>query len=567
MKATTYIARFLKTKEIDTIFELQGGMITRIIDEIQKQGGITIVSVHHEQAAAMSVDAYARIKNKPGVALATSGPGATNLITGIGNCYFDSVPAIFITGQVNLNEQKGDRPIRQLGFQETDIVSIVRPITKAAYAVTKAEDIPDILNEAYNISIDGRPGPVLIDIPMNLQNADCGDYIGYKNITHKNHVSIEEIEQFIDKLNCEFKFAQRPLLLLGRGVRIAGMVEEVRQLASKLNIPTVMSLNGIDLIPYDHPNRVGFIGSYGNRWANYALGMCDFLLVLGSRLDLRQTGADIPTFSKGKKIFHVDIERGELNNRITAFADLHTELGSFFEILLNKEIKPFKNNVWIQEIKEQKEKRNDTMELSSVNGINPNKFIHYLSQNSKDAKAYTVDVGNNQMWAAQSIELNEEQFFLTSGGMGAMGYSLPAAVGACFSLEKKPVVSISGDGGFQINIQELQTIKRNNLPIKIVILNNHCLGMIRQFQDSYFESQYTSTVWGYSAPDFVALANAYGIKAFRVDKEDEIEMGINRMWENPNEPFLLDVSLDIHTNVYPKMLFGSPLTDMDPIIE
>lgn len=567
MKVTTYIARFLKSRGIDTIFELQGGMITRIIDEIQKQGGITIVSVHHEQAGAFAADAYARVKNKPGVALATSGPGATNLITGIGNCYFDSVPAIFITGQVNINEQKGSRPIRQLGFQETDIVSIVKPITKAAYAVTKAEDIPSILDEAYNISIEGRPGPVLIDIPMNIQNSECKDFEEKEEKLIEDDISSEEIENFIDKFKSELKRAQKPLLLLGRGVRVADMVPEVRQFVSKLNIPTVMSLNGIDLIPYNHPNRVGFIGSYGNRWANYALGTCDLLLVLGSRLDLRQTGADIPTFSKGKRVFHVDIEKGELNNRIPAYASLHSDLKSFIQVIKHKEIEPFLKNEWIKEIKEQKDKRDDTMELNSINGINPNKFIHLLSQNSKQANAYTIDVGNNQMWAAQSIELSEEQIFLTSGGMGAMGYSLPAAVGACFALGKKPVVSISGDGGFQINIQELQTIKRNELPIKIIILNNHCLGMIRQFQDSYFDSQYTSTVWGYSAPDFVAVANAYGIKALRIEKENQLNIAFTKMWKDPNEPFLLDVSLDVHTNVYPKMLFGSPLTEMDPLID
>lgn len=563
MKVTTYITQFLKSKGIDTVFELQGGMITRIIDEIHHQGGITIVSVHHEQAAAFAADAYSRVKNKPGVALATSGPGATNLITGIGNCYFDSVPAIFITGQVNLNEQKGNRPIRQLGFQETDIVSIVKPITKAAYAVTKAEDISSILNEAYNISIEGRPGPVLIDIPMNIQNSECEDFEVKERKVIEVDISSDDIENFIDKLKIELKIAQKPLLLLGRGVRVAGMVTEVRQFVSELNIPVVMSLNGTDLIPYDHPNRVGFIGAYGNRWSNYALGTCDLLLVLGSRLDLRQTGADIPTFNKGKRVFHVDIEKGELNNRIPAYASLHSDLKSFIQVIKHKEIEPFLKNEWIKEIKEQKDKRDDTMELNSINGINPNKFIHLLSQNSKQANAYTIDVGNNQMWAAQSIELSEEQIFLTSGGMGAMGYSLPAAVGACFALGKKPVVSISGDGGFQINIQELQTIKRNELPIKIIILNNHCLGMIRQFQDSYFDSQYTSTVWGYSAPDFVAVANAYGIKALRIEKENQLNIAFTKMWEDPNEPFLLDVSLDIHTNVFPKMLFGNPLTEME----
>lgn len=562
MKVATYIAKFLKSKQIDTVFELQGGMITRIIDELHNQGGIKIVSVHHEQAAAMAADAYARVKNIPGVALATSGPGATNLITGIGNCFFDSVPAIFITGQVNLNEQKADRPIRQLGFQETDIVSIIKPITKAAYSVKRAADIPNIFEQAYNISLQGRPGPVLIDIPMDIQNGECDESIELidSNIEYCDN---KEIEDFISKLQQELKNSKKPLLLLGRGVRVANLVSEIRHLVDKLNIPVVMSLNGVDTIPYDNKNRIGFIGSYGNRWANYALGVSDLLLVLGSRLDLRQTGADIPTFTKGKKIFHVDIDKGELNNRIESFAVLNSDLKIFLQQISKNKFEPLSNPEWLEEINQKKNKKNDIMELNSIKGINPNIFIHKLSSKSKLAKAFTTDVGNNQMWAAQSIEINAEQLFLSSSGMGAMGYSLPAAIGSCFAFGIKPIVSISGDGGFQINIQELQTIVRNNLPIKIVIMNNHSLGMIRQFQDSYFNSCYQSTVWGYNSPDFSKIAEAYGIESFSIDKNEDIEKGLDMLWKNPNSPFLLNVSIDIHTNVYPKMLFGKPLTEME----
>jgi acetolactate synthase-1/2/3 large subunit len=562
MKVVTYIARFLKSKGIDTVFELQGGMITRIIDELYQEGEITIVSMHHEQAAAMAADGYARSKNIPGVALATSGPGATNLITGIGNCYFDSVPAIFITGQVNLNELKGDRPIRQLGFQETDIVSVVKPITKAAYAIKSANEIPTVLQQAFKIAMEGRPGPVLIDIPMNLQHAECEEFLAYDS---------SEANQFIDDLQTNFitefnevlKQSKRPLILAGRGVRTAGAVNELIQLTESTNIPIVTSLNGLDVIPYNHPNRVGFIGSYGNRWANYALGTCDLLLVVGSRLDLRQTGSDIESFTNSKKIFHIDIDKGELNNRITNCAVLQSDVLPFIQELLTSNFEIHNYADWFDEINTKKQERPDTAELSKIKGINPNKFIHSLSKLSKNAKAFSSDVGSNQMWVAQSIELAENQLFLTSGGMGAMGYSLPAAIGACYALNKEPVVSISGDGGFQINIQELQTIRRNNLPIKMVIINNHCLGMIRQFQDSYFESNYASTVWGYSAPNFVAVANAYGIPAMKIDNQEQIAEGISKLWKNPKEPFLLEVTVDIHTNVYPKMLFGNPITEME----
>ena len=564
MKVTQYIARFLKDKGIHTDIELQGGMITRIIDALNQEGGIDIVSMHHEQAAAMAADAYGRIKNKPGVALATSGPGATNLLTGIGNCFFDSVPAIFITGQVNTNEQKGDKSTRQIGFQETDIVAMAEAITKKAYAIKTKDEIPNVFEEAYQIAMSGRLGPVLIDIPMNIQNQEIEDALVKKPFLEKNLTTCDD---FINKYINALKVSKKPLLLIGRGIRAAQASELFKKFIAKFQIPVVTSLLGVDVLPYTHPLRVGFIGTYGNRWANYALGSSDVLLVLGSRIDLRQTGADIEAFKQGKQIFHVDIDSAELNNRFTDTITLNTDLVTFFEEVQKIDYSYCLSIDWNAEIKEKREAYNDILELKNIKGINPNRFMHQLSKGSFKAKGFTTDVGNNQMWSAQSLELNGDQLFLSSGGMGAMGYSLPAAIGASIALNKQPMVCISGDGGFQINIQELETVKRNNLPIKIVILNNHCLGMIRQFQDSYFESRYQSTVWGYSAPDFTAIARAYGIDSFSIEKEEDINIGLNRMWEDANAPFLLNVNINIHTNVYPKMLFGNPLTKMEPTIE
>ena len=564
MKVTQYIARFLKDKGIHTVFELQGGMITRIIDALNQEGGIDIVSMHHEQAAAIAADAYGRIKNKPGVALATSGPGATNLLTGIGNCFFDSVPAIFITGQVNTNEQKGDKSTRQIGFQETDIVAMAEAITKKAYAIKTKDEIPNVFEEAYQIAMSGRPGPVLIDIPMNIQNQEIEDALVEKPFLEKNLTTCDD---FINKYINTLKVSKKPLLLIGRGIRAAQASELFKKFIAKFQIPVVTSLLGVDVLPYTHPLRVGFIGTYGNRWANYALGSSDVLLVLGSRIDLRQTGADIEAFKQGKQIFHVDIDSAELNNRFTDTITLNTDLVTFFEEVQKIDYSYCLPIDWNAEIKEKREAYNDILELKNVKGINPNRFMHQLSKGSFKAKGFTTDVGNNQMWSAQSLELNGDQLFLSSGGMGAMGYSLPAAIGASIALNKQPMVCISGDGGFQINIQELETVKRNNLPIKIVILNNHCLGMIRQFQDSYFESRYQSTVWGYSAPNFTAIAHAYGIESFSIEEEEEVSIGLDRMWKDANAPFLLNVNINIHTNVYPKMLFGSPLTKMEPFLE
>ncbi len=566
MKVTTYIAQFLKEKGIDTVFELQGGMITRIIDALHHEGGINIVSMHHEQAAAFAADAYARVTNKPGIALATSGPGATNLITGIGSCYFDSVPAIFITGQVNLNEQKGESNTRQIGFQETDIVSIVKHITKAAYAIKSEQEIPCVFEEAYQIAMQGRPGPVVIDIPMNIQNLEI-EFSPDLSKLQKNENKENKITYFIAHLFSKLKSAKKPLVLAGRGIRGAGLTEQLINFIEKTNLPVVTSLLGYDVIPYNHANRVGFIGTYGNRWANYALGSCDLLIVLGSRLDNRQTGADVVSFIANKEIFHVDIEESELNNRIKGCQTLHTDLKQFFNELNKTDFFRLDLTNWRIEIDKKYLEKKDINELKNIDGINPNIFIHQLSQKSALAKVITTDVGNNQMWTCQSYEINKNQLLLSSGGMGAMGYSLPAAIGACISSGNAPVVSIAGDGGFQINIQELQTIRRNNLPIKIVILNNHCLGMIRQFQDSYFDSCYQSTVWGYNTPDFTKVAMAYGIESFSISKPEEVEAGLEKLWEDPTQPFLLNVSIDIHTNVFPKMMFGSPITKMEPEIK
>ena len=539
-------------------------MITRLIDAFHREGGINIVSMHHEQSAAMAADAYGRITNKPGVALATSGPGATNLLTGIGNCYFDSVPAIFITGQVNINEQKGDRSTRQLGFQETDIVGMAKPITKAAYAVKSAGEIPRLFEEAYRIATSGRPGPVLIDVPMNIQNEDVevpGESVP-GSVTGGDDV--ERQRAFFRKFLDDLKRSKRPLILAGRGLRASGAVGQFQSFLRTCRVPVVTSLLGYDVLPYGHAERIGFIGTYGNRWANHALGHCDLLLVLGSRLDLRQTGSDITSFQKGKRIYHVDIDPAELNNRITGCVALQADLSECLRSIESLDLAYESPAGWREEIEDRKRARLDTDELRGIAGINPNVFIHQLSRASAKARLFTADVGNNQMWCAQSLELSPDQLFLTSGGMGAMGYSLPAAVGASLALGNAPVVAIAGDGGFQINIQELQTVRRNNLPVKMVILNNHCLGMIRQFQDSYFGSCYQSTVWGYTAPDFAKIAGAYGIESCSISAPDEVEPALAKLWQDPSRPFVLEVSVDIHTNVFPKMMFGSPMTKMEP---
>lgn len=565
MKASDYIAKFLETKNIEHVFELSGGMITNLLDSLHLTTKIKIISMHHEQSAAFAADAYGRVTGKPGIALATSGPGATNLITGIGSCYFDSVPAIFITGQVNRHELKGNRNIRQLGFQETDIVCVAQPLTKKCYQVKEASEIPGIFMDAFKIATEGRPGPVLIDIPMDVQrgNIDSDPVEDAKN-TNENTPPFGW-EKELNNLSELLHSSKKPMLLVGRGVRSAFATKELESFLQLTKIPVVTTLLAVDAVSFDHPQRVGFIGSYGNRWANITFGECDLLIVVGSRLDIRQTGADTKFF-ENRPIFHIDCEEEEINNRVKGCIPIVADLKDFlktFNAKFQKENYEVKKE-WFSYIESLKTKWPDSKELD-VKGINPNIFIHTLSQNSKKTKAYLADVGSHQMWTAQSLEISDDQVFLTSAGMGAMGFALPSAIGACLALNN-PVVAIIGDGCMQINIQELQTIVRNKLPIKIVVLNNQNLGMIRQFQDSYFESRYQSTWWGYSAPDFEKVANAYGINSKTITNTEETEAAVKWMWneENIDKPVLLQVMIDPLTNTYPKIAFGKPITEMEP---
>ncbi len=564
MKASEYIAKFLRAQDVKYIFEMSGGMITQILDAIHAEGGIEIVSVHHEQSASFAVDAYGRCTGNVAVGMATSGPGATNLITGIASCHFDSSPALFITGQVNIHEQKGDKKIRQLGFQETDIVSMTQHITKKSYSIREASQIEPVLKEAYEMAISDRPGPVLIDIPMNLQRAEI-EVAPIEKITRKKIANEIQDESFDVLLKAILK-AKKPLILAGGGINSGSAAEAFLTLVEKLQIPVVTSLLGVDLIDYRHPLRVGFIGSYGNRWANIALGHCDLLIVLGSRLDIRQTGADVDSFRQNKTIFHVDCDEHEINNRVENCIPMVMDVADFIAKMLELiglQKLPL-NQAWFEEINTQREKWPDTKELQTITGINPNQFMHSLSHHSKKSRGFVVDVGNHQMWAAQSLEVSSNQFFMTSAGMGAMGFALPAAIGASLAHNKKPVVVIAGDGCFQLNIQELQTIIREQIPIKMIVVNNNSLGMIRQFQDSYFNSRYLATYWGYSAPDFEAIAKAYGIPAKTILVSDEIESALEWFWAN-EEASLLQVMIDVHANAYPKIAFGRPITEMEPL--
>lgn len=566
MKAADYIALYLEHRGVSHIYELVGGMITVLLDSLHQKTSIQIVSMHHEQGAGFAAEGAARMTGLPGVAMATSGPGATNLLTAIGSCYFDSTPALFITGQVNTHEQKGDRRIRQLGFQETDIVSMASPVTKAAWQINDAVDLPAKLEAAFLLATEGRPGPVLLDIPMDVQRAQITDLSRlFTAPVASNDKDGCCMEEYCQHLLAKLRDAKKPLILAGGGIRSGRTADLFRVFVEALSVPVVHSLMAVDVLPAEHPLRVGLIGSYGNRWANMAVSECDFMLVLGSRLDVRQTGADVAGFKGNREIFHIDCEQGEINNRVKGCHGLLSEIRPFLAAALKSLGEPILRPSWLDQIRAGRTSWPDTQELKDLQGINPNALMHMISTYSGAAVAYAVDVGQHQMWAAQSLQLHAGQRFLTSGGMGAMGFALPAAIGASLAAGKKPVVVIAGDGGIQLNIQELQTIRRLGLPIKIVILNNQCHGMVRQFQQSYFEERYQSTVWGYSAPNFQQVGTAYGILSDEVSETISLERKIQKLWEDDQSPFLLEVLIDKSANAYPKMAFGRPISEMEPL--
>jgi acetolactate synthase-1/2/3 large subunit len=566
MRASDYIALYLERRKVTHVFELVGGMITFLVDSLKQRSGIRIVSMHHEQGAGFAAEGFGRMSGIPGIAMATSGPGATNLLTAIGSCYFDSVPAVFITGQVNRHEQKGDRLIRQLGFQETNIVAMAHAITKAAWLVHDAADLPQMLEDAFALATTGRPGPVLLDVPMDVQRGEIVD-VSRLDAAVPPRAAVEpvDLEGFLTALRRDLAASERPLILAGGGIDSGRALDEFSRLVEVLGIPVVHSLMAVDVLPFEHPQRVGMIGSYGNRWANISLSESDFLLVLGSRLDVRQTGADTVSFKGDRVIYHIDCEPGEMNNRVTECHTLVCEVQPFCEAAcgyLHAAPRP----AWQSHIRKLREQWPDTLELAGCEGINPNIFLHQVSLRSGAAAAFVVDVGQHQMWAAQSLELGAGQRFLTSGGMGAMGFALPCAIGACLQ-SASPVVVVAGDGGFQLNIQELQTIVHNQLPLKIVVINNQCHGMVRQFQDSYFKGRVQSTVWGYSAPSFRAVAEAYGIAASELRDPAAVECALDALWRDPAAPYLLEVHVAMATNVYPKMAFGRPISEMEPMAQ
>lgn len=557
MKVSDYIVDFLIKKGVSDVFGYPGGMVTHLMDSFEKRK--TEIAAHvnyHEQGAAFAACGYAQASGKTGVAYATSGPGATNLITGICHAWFDSVPALFITGQVNTFEAKGKYAVRQRGFQETDIVGMVQGVTKYCTYIDSVEKITEELEKAWRIAQEDRKGPVLLDIPMNIFRSELEVTQEPDNSEPERVQNEAEFLEILDAL----KLAKRPCIVAGAGVRAPECRKNFAEAVAKLNIPVVTSMIAVDLLPDAGANGYGFIGAYGSRTANFIVAKSDLVLTLGARLDVRQVGGKRENFAPDAKIIRVDIDPGELTYKVReGEMDIQADAGGVLQYLAAQWEKPADYFAeWLAVCD------NIKNSLEGMDDRNANRLVRALSDKIPAECVVTADVGQNQVWVAQSFKARRGQQILFSGGHGAMGYSLPAAIGAHYGAGKT-VVSFNGDGGFQMNIQELQFIAREKLPVKVIVFNNYALGMIRHFQEMYFESHFSQTVLGngYDVPDLQKIAEAYGLDYYRYATEQEID----GKFMQDDRPALVEVVLDEPTYVFPKLEFGKPNQDQEPLID
>jgi len=531
----TLLIRALENLGIDTVFGYPGGAIMPVYDALVGSK-LRHILMRHEQGAAFAADGWARVTGKPGVCIATSGPGATNLVTGIANAMMDSVPLICITGQV---------PTPLLGtdsFQEVDILGISLPIVKHSWLVRDAAVIPAIVEEAYHLATSGRPGPVLIDLPKDVAAKPAHSPRAFA-LPNDGDVAAH-VEQGLADATALMRQAQRPLLYIGGGVGLAGAAPALRRFARKTGIPGVATLKGLGALPTDEPLFLGMLGMHGTKAANLAVHQCDLLIALGARFDDRATGM-LASFAPHAKIIHIDIDAAEIGKLRGADVGVACDLKYALNLL---DPGPLAIEDWVNRVCETKQAfawRYD----APGDGIYAPALLKALSERAGDDFIATCDVGQHQMWAAQHCRFAQPQAHLTSGGLGAMGYGLPAGIGAKLARPHAQVVTITGDGSIMLNIQELATLKRYDLALKILLLDNNALGMVRQWQELFYEERY-SEVELPDNPDFVEVARAFGIDAFRADKRDEVPGLIERLL-GASGPCLAHVVIHPRENVWP----------------
>ena len=573
MKFSDYVAEFVRKQGIRHAFAITGGASLHLIDSISRTDGIDYVCPQHEQAGAMAADAYARATGGLGCAIATSGPGATNLITGVICSWFDSVPVLYLTGQVTTFRLKGDSGVRQIGFQETEIVEICRPITKYAVLVNDWRRIRYELEKAVYIARSGRPGPVLVDIPDDFQRMDI-DVSQLEAFVPDPINEPKPSSQDIDRVAALLKAAQRPVLILGWGIRLGGAESEIIRLVETLDIPILLTWPVLDLLPGDHPLLVGAFGTHGTRFSNYTLQNSDLLLVIGARLDTREAGSPYKDFARGAKKIVVDIDLSELRKL--------PKFGMKVDILINADARVFSSELvnrignlkrpdirsWKTQISKWKLKYPICMpEYREEELVNPYVFVETLSAVMKPGDILTLDTGCALAWTCQAFQFKKGQRLFHCFNTTAMGYGLPAAIGISFALDNVPITCITGDGSLQMNLQELATVVRHQLPIRILLINNHGYSMVQQTQDQWLSSRYAgSTIdGGLAFPDFVKVAEAYGIPTVTITKNSEIDMCLREVYAVEG-PVFVNVEISADHRVIPQVRFNRPIEDGEPLL-
>jgi len=547
MSGAKALIKSLEHENVDTIFGYPGGVVIPIYDELYQQDAIHHYLVRHEQAAAHAADGYARATGKVGVCLATSGPGATNLVTGIATAYMDSVPLVALTGQVPTDLIGND------AFQEVNITGITLPITKHNYLIRDASEIPQTIKEAFHIASTGRPGPVLIDIPkdtvtttMKFEYPKKVNLPGYKPTYEGHPLQVKRAAKAISE-------AHRPIIYVGGGAKISGATEEVRLLAETVMAPVAMTLMGMGIMPADHPLSLGMLGMHGTKYANYAVTESDLIIAIGVRFDDRVTGK-IAGFAPNAKIIHIDIDPAEIGKNVRVDIPIVGDAKKVLQKLLSL-IKSTHRNEWNEKVKAWKEEF--ALEFEG-GGLKPQYVVRQLSEICPDAVVCT-DVGQHQMWAAQYFNHKHPRNFISSGGLGTMGYGFPASIGAKIGRPDETVFDIAGDGSFTMNCQELATAVAYDVQVKVAIFNNGYLGMVRQWQEFFYDKRYSETKL--TEINFVKLADAFGAYGIRVDRPSEVAPAIREAIETP-KPVIIDFRVAPEENVFPMVPAGAALNEI-----
>jgi acetolactate synthase-1/2/3 large subunit len=539
------VCESLIAEGVDVMFGFPGGVLLPFYDTLPQYPRIRHILVRHEQGAAHAADGYARATGKVGVCMATSGPGATNLVTGIANAYLDSVPMVALTGQV-VRAQIGKD-----AFQEIDISGITLPITKHSYVAMDAASLAMIFKEAFYIARTGRPGPVLIDIPKDVMT-DQAEFIypekvdlpGYKIPTHGHPTQLKSAAKLINE-------AKQPLIIAGRGVIISKASPALKEIAEKAQIPVITTLLGIGCFPENHVLSYGMAGMHGTGYANKALENCDLLIAIGMRFDDRLTGK-VSAFAPNAKIIHIDMDPAEIGKNVRVDVPIVGDVGAVLEAM-HKMIESNRHIDWIQQVDEWR-KQHPMLDIRDGDKLLPQRIVRELYEATHGDAIVVTGVGQHQMWAAQHYFFNNPDSLISSGGLGAMGFGLPAAMGAKVGRPEKMVWLIDGDGSFQMTIQELATIVQDNIDVKIAIINNGYLGMVRQWQDLFYKKNYVATPL--SCPDFVKVAEAYCIAGLKVTRREEIRPAIEQAMAHDG-PFLINFIVEPEENVYPMVPPGA----------